>query len=59
MSQFESNITIDEIRHQAGAQIPWRTTIEIMSKSKTHDEMLWYINQTHKKGGIKNERNIR
>ena len=30
---------------------PWSTLITvIMSKSKSHAEMLWYINQTHKNG---------
>ncbi len=50
MSQFALNFTDDEIRHQFGAQIPWRTIIEIITKSKKHSEMLWYINQTHKYG---------
>ena len=36
--------------HQLGAQIPWRTIVEIMQKSNSHEEMLWYINQTHKNG---------
>ena len=50
MAQFASEFTHDEIVHQAGAQIPWRTIIEIMSKSKSHEEMLWYIDATHKYG---------
>ena len=50
MMKFASNFTYDEIIHQPGGQIPWRTIIEVMSKSKTHDEMLWYINATHKNG---------
>jgi len=50
MSQFAENFNEDEIMHQPGAQIPWRTIIEIMSKSKSHKEMLWYINATHKYG---------
>ena len=50
MSQFANEFTFDEIGHQAGAQIPWRTIIEIMSKSKSHEEMIFYINETHKNG---------
>ncbi len=49
MSQFASTITQDEIRLQAVIQIPWGTLITvIIPKSKSHEEMLWYINQTHK-----------
>ena len=50
MMKFASNFTYDEIIHQPGGQIPWRIIIEVMSKSKTHDEMIWYINATHKNG---------
>ena len=50
MSQFANEFTFDEISHHAGGQIPWRTIIEIMSKSKSHEEMLFYINETHKNG---------
>ena len=50
MSQFANEFTFEEIGHQAGAQIPWRTIIEIMSKSKSHEEMIFYINETHKNG---------
>ena len=30
--------------------IPWYTLIEIIYKSKSHKEMLWYINECHKNG---------
>ena len=50
MAQFAEMFSYDEIVHQAGAQIPWRTLIEIMAKSSSHEEMLWYINETHKNG---------
>ena len=50
MMKFAANFTYDEIIHQPGGQIPWRTIIEVMSKSKTHDEMIWYINATYKNG---------
>ena len=50
MSQIADEYTISEISHQVGGQIPWRTLIEITSKSKSHKEMLYYINETHKNG---------
>ena len=50
MSMFAQEFTYDEIMHQPGAQIPWRTLIEIVQKSKTHSEMLYYINETYKNG---------
>ena len=50
MSQFANEFTIDEIRLQPATQIPWYTLIRIMNKSNSHDEMLWYINQTRKNG---------
>ena len=49
MSQFANEFTFDEISHHAGGQIPWRTIIEIIGKSKSHEEMIFYINETHKK----------
>ena len=49
-SRFAKEFTIDEIREHPVPQIPWGTIIEIMKKSKTHDEMLWYIKQTYKNG---------
>ena len=48
MSRFANEITMNEIVSQPVTQIPWFTLIEIMTKSKHHDEILWYINQTHK-----------
>lgn len=51
MSQFALNFTDNEIRQQPVAQIPWGTLINaIILRSKSHKEMLWYINQTHKFG---------
>ena len=47
-SRFAKEFTFDEIREQPVPQIPWGTIVEIMKKSKTHNEMLWYINQTYK-----------
>ena len=54
MSQFVSNICEEEFTKQPVSEIPWRTIIEIMSKSKIHEEMLYYINETHKNGCYKN-----
>ena len=50
MAQFASNFTINEISEQPARQIPWFTIVAIMQKSKSHEEMLWYINETHKRG---------
>ena len=50
MAQFANEFTFDEIRLQPATQIPWYTIVRIMNKSCTHEEMLWYINQTHKNG---------
>ena len=47
MKQFASIFTKEEISHQHGGQLPWRTIIEIMGKSKSKEEMLWYINETY------------
>ena len=48
MSRFANEFTINEIVSQAATQIPWFTLIEIMTKSKHHNEILLYVNQTHK-----------
>ena len=50
MAQFANEFTREEIRLQPATQIPWYTIVRIMNKSCTHEEMLWYINQTHKYG---------
>ena len=51
MSQFAKEFSENEIRLQPVTQIPWGTLITvIMPKSKSHQEMLWYINQTYKNG---------
>ncbi len=52
MSQIACEYTIGEISHQHGGQISWRTLIEITSKSKSHDEVLYHINKANKKGLI-------
>ena len=51
MSQFSSEFTFVEISQQPVGQIPWGTLVTvIIPKSKSHKEMLWYINATHKYG---------
>ena len=51
MSRFAFDFTEDEIRSQPVTQIPWSTLMTVIfAKSKTHEEMLWYINSTHKNG---------
>ena len=50
MVQFSTEFNVDEIRAHPVPQIPWSTIILIMQKSKSHEEMLWYINKTHKLG---------
>ncbi len=49
MSQFAKEFSENEIRSQLVTQIPWGTLITvILPKSKSHEEMLWYIEQTYK-----------
>ena len=51
MVQFANEFTIEEISQQAVGQIPWSTLVTvIMAKSNSHEEMLWYIKETHKNG---------
>ena len=47
MSQFATSFTYEEISHQVGGQIPWKSLIEVMSKCKTKESRLWYIEKTH------------
>ena len=50
-SRFAKEFKINGIREQPVPQIPWETIIEIMKKSKIHNEMLWYVKQTYKMVG--------
>ncbi len=50
MAQFAANFSNEEIWLQPATKIPWFTLIRIISKSKSHEEMLWYINETYKNG---------
>ena len=50
MARFADEFSRDEIGLQLATQIPWWTIILIITKSKSHEEMLFYINATHKNG---------
>lgn len=47
MSRFAGLFSGDEIVSQPVTQIPWSTFFEIMGKTSSKEELLWYINQTH------------
>ena len=47
MKQFASSFDVDEIRQQPVAQIPWSSILQIMSHSKSKEEMMWYISKTY------------
>ncbi len=47
MSRFASIFTENEIMSRPVTQIPWRTTIEIISKSSSKEEILWYIDKAY------------
>ena len=54
MVKFAKEFTIDEFSQQlADKLIPRYTLIEILYKSKSHEEMLWYINKNQAKVIIK------
>ena len=50
MAQFANEFSVQEIGAQPVPQIPWSTIIVIMQKFSSHEEMLWYINETYKNG---------
>ena len=47
MIRFASVFAKDEIMSQPATQIPWMTLNEIISKSSSKEEMLWYMKQTY------------
>ena len=47
MSRFANIFKENEIWSQPVTKIPWMTIIEIISKSSSKEEMLWYINQAY------------
>ena len=51
MMKFAKVFSIDEFSQQlADKLIPWYTLVEILYKSSSHEEMVWYINETYKNG---------
>ena len=51
MSQVAKEFSINEFSSQPVSQIPGGTLMTaIIPKSKSHEEMLYYINETHKNG---------
>ena len=50
ISRFANEFSDVEIVSQPATQIPWFTIVTIMQKSKSHEEMVWYINATYKNG---------
>ena len=51
MSQFAAEFSLYGISSQPVSQIPWGTLMTvIVPKSKSHEEMLYYINETYKNG---------
>ena len=47
MARLAETFGMDEIMSQAATQIPWMSLNEIISKSSSKEEMLWYIKQTY------------
>ena len=48
MARFASIFSESEIRARPVPQIPWGSIIEIMNKSSSKEEILWFVDQTHK-----------
>ena len=56
MTKFAKEFSTDEFGQQlADKLIPWYTLVEILYKSSSHEEMLWYINETYKNGWSSNQ----
>ena len=47
MSRLASTFSEAEMRQHPITQIPWSTLIEIMLKSASKEEILWYVNQAY------------
>ena len=54
MCKFAGAILSSDFSKHPVSQLPWGTIIKIMQKSKSHEEMLWYINETYKHGWSRN-----
>ncbi len=50
MCQFANEFNKEELARGVCQKIPWFTIVEIMRKSHSHEEMLWYIQETKRNG---------
>jgi predicted nuclease of restriction endonuclease-like (RecB) superfamily len=50
MMRIADELSFEEFSAQPASQIPWFTLVEIIQKSKSHKEILYYINETYKNG---------
>ena len=50
IAQFADEFNENEIMEQPVPKIPWGTILIIIKKSKSHEEILYYINETYKNG---------
>ncbi|MBQ6504111.1 MAG: DUF1016 family protein [Flexilinea sp.] len=50
MKQFASRIPSEEILHQVGAKINWRSTKFLIDKTKTIEEYIWYAKKSLENG---------
>lgn len=48
MARFAMELTEKEIVAQGVPQIPWGKIIAILQKSRSHEEIIWYINETYR-----------
>ncbi len=48
MARFAMELTKKEIVAQGVPQIPWGKIIAILQKSRSHEEIIWYINETYR-----------
>ena len=55
MSKFAATFNEKELFSQSVREIPWGTLmIVILTESKAHEEMLYYMKETHKNGYYRN-----
>ena len=50
ISWFAQKMKFYEILPQVGAVIPWRTLTDILSKNKSKEKIIWYIEKTYENG---------
>ena len=50
ISWFAQKMKYYEILPQVGAVIPWRTLTDILSKNKSKEKIIWYIEKTYENG---------